>query len=87
MDTLPFPFNDTLEEWTQLSGISIREAVKSITLSPRITTAGKTRIVVTYLNLLICLKLTEQDLSKRMLWHCQSLPKRISVILPFVPVD
>lgn len=69
------------------SGILIREAIKSITLSQRITMAGKTRIVATYLNLLICLKLTEQDLSKRLIWHCQSFPERISVIPPFVPVD
>lgn len=74
VDTLPFPFNDTLEEWTWLLGILIRQAVKSITLSLRITTAGKTGIVATYLNLLIRLKLTEQDLSKRFLWSCQSSP-------------
>lgn len=55
----PFLLNDTLEEWTRLLGIFIRQAVKSITLSLRITTAGKTGIVVTYLNLLICLKLTK----------------------------
>lgn len=66
VDTSPFCFNDTPEEQARLSGILIRQAAKSITLSPRITTAGKTGTVATYLNLLICLKLTEQDLSKRL---------------------
>lgn len=80
--TFTSPFNHPLEGWSRLSGVSIREAVKSITLSPRITTAGKTGIVATYLNLLICLKMTEEDLSKRLMWHCQSLPERISVIRP-----
>jgi hypothetical protein len=41
VDTLPFPLNDPLEEWTGLSGILIRQAVKSITLSLGITTAGR----------------------------------------------
>lgn len=52
----------------------------------RITTAGKMGIVATYLNLLICLQLTEEDLSRRLIWHCQSLSKRISVIWPFAPL-
>lgn len=52
----------------------------------RITTAGKAGIVATYLNLLICLQLTEEDLSRRLSRHCQSLSKRISVIWPFAPL-
>lgn len=87
VETLPFPLNNTWEGWAQLLGILIRQAVMRLTLSPGNTIAGKTGIAATYLNLLICLKLTGYNLSKSLIWHCQSLLVRISVIWPFVPID
>lgn len=71
VDTLPFASSDLLEQCPWFLEILIWQAVTAITLSLKITTAERTGTVAINFHLLICLKLTEQGSSVRIVWHCQ----------------